>query len=572
MSTEKISFKLSPLQEKVVQNISNEDFEEPIPPHKSKACTDLTKECKEKKKVIKKVTRISIIPSVNAENVSPVFAQHSDKRYSISNADAGNPIQESTRIHSRQSIDQLLGMSSESSQSCKDNTENDTEEDSYRQLNIQKNHKHSDSGDVGLTKAPSRIQITRSDQEDTQLYTTAQSEILETDPLYQTGMEKEVEILDGNPSNSMEASEDVQNILESSVESTKRMDSSSYIEMEDASAQVDVSDGNHKLDSKSEFQNPNGAGSKSSPNGSLLKCSDNSGLDSLCEQIVKVAHVHSQEESNVVEESDDLSSIEIGDVSLQTSAFLLSQKNSNIVTESDSSYVEVTETSIQTSFTGVLPKDNGHKSFASLCDQESNRSDSAGMNEGNSMKSEPQNSSSVREENTERAVTSNSKENNGFVHHNIFSSGEESSDDDFITSKGKVIQKTPKSTNVGVKKQDEKGSVHKVTEGGKVKAEVNTERLDLDDSLSDIIPRARHTEEPPRVGAVCETVKGPQYPDLSSDSDDDVSEENGEDWVEGVLSSDSDDFLSDRGISVKEKRKNLKTGQQQPSTGCWRYE
>jgi hypothetical protein len=171
----------------------------------------------------------------------------------------------------------------------------------------------------------------------------------------------------------------------------------------------------------------------------------------------------------------------------------------------------------------------------------------------------------------ERGVTSDRKGNKGIVPH-IFSSDEESSDDDLIPSRGKVLHKIPKTTNVRVKKQSVKSPVKKLIEGGKAEVDPNTEKsLDLDDSLPDIIQTGRHGEE---LGAVCKTVKGLQYIDLSSDSDNDVDEiqGNGGDWVKGVLSSDSDDFLSDRGRRVTEKKKNVKTCQQRPSTDNWRYE
>ncbi|XP_062566615.1 germ cell nuclear acidic protein-like [Saccostrea cucullata] len=565
----KLSFNSSPLQEKQIHS-SNEDFIEQVLPRKSKACIDLTKEWKETKKKLKKTTRISIIPSADTENISPVFPINRDKRYSISTVEVGNPIQESTRIHSRESIDKLLDLSSSSNLSEKESSQNKstrqslTEEDSYRQLNIMKDGKQSHCPKEDLTNSISVMQVNRSRHEETQLYTTAPCEVLEPGPAFQTVMEG---LGDDIPEEAVQTLEDLQSIPESSVESAERTDNSSYIEIEDASAQADVKEISVKCLSVSKSQKP---GTDSSQNDLLQNSSDSSGIYSVHEPIVIVTDVETEEVSNRVEESTDSSYVEIEDVSLQTSAVVHSQKDFDEDTESGSSYVEVEERSFQTSFIKGSQKDD-HGSKISSGKATQNLDIHYVEREGDRYFKTEQNLSS--EENfIENSEKCKSKEESGSMGHTNFSSDEESFSDGLFTPVTKnVVQKAPGVTNVRITPEVEKVILDNGTEDLNEEKECIVENSsDLDDSLPDIDQRIKHTKD--KVGNSASKLKTAKYVDISSDSDNDLPDVKGAglQWDEGILSSDSDDFLSDRGFSAKKNKASSKTGQEQPSTVHWR--
>ncbi|XP_061185055.1 uncharacterized protein LOC133193096 [Saccostrea echinata] len=568
----KLSFNTSPLQEKQIL-YSYEDLIEPVLPRKSKACTDLTKEWKESKKSLKKTTRISIIPAADTENISPGLAVNSDRRYSISTAEVGNPIQESTRIHSRESIDKLLDLSNSSNLSKKESSKNEstrqnvTDEDSYRHLNIMKNHKQSNFPEDDQTNSISVMQINRSRHEETQFYTTAQCEVLE--PAFQTVMEDFVDISnDDVPEKPVQALEDLQNISDRSVKGPERTDNSSYIEIEDASAQADVREINYLSDSKSQKLEGDDSISPQSDD-SIRKSNDSSGIYPVCEQIVKVTDVETEEVMNHVEESTDSSYVEIEDVSLQTSAVVHSQKNFDEDTASGSSYVEVEERSFQTSFIKVSQKGSqGNTISPEKATQNLNKIQNAGR-EGNRYFKTEQNLSSQEENFMESSVTCKSKEESGIIGHTNFSSDEESSSDCLFTKK--VVPKAPGFTSLRITQEDEKGMVDNRTEDVNGEKECNVESSsDFDDFLPDINQRIKHTQD--KAGNSANKVKTAKYVDISSDSDSDLPDVKGAglQWDEGILSSDSDDFLSDRGFSVKKNKVSSKTGQQQPSTVHWR--
>eukprot|EP00105_Crassostrea_gigas_P013351 XP_011429648.1 PREDICTED: acidic repeat-containing protein [Crassostrea gigas] len=536
----KLSFNTSPLKENQSQNISSEDFlePEPVPPRKSKACTDLTKEWRINQNSKKKLSRISIIPSAEAENISHGLITHGDKRYSISNADVGCPVQESTRIHSRQSIDNLLDNSEDSNRSCEGRNQsgelkqNISEEDSYRQLHIMK--KRPNLGDDKVIDAMNLLKINRSKEEETQFYTTAHCEVSEQDLLFQTVMEDG----DKSPSNDVskserrvEESENIQSEADSSVERLGGSDSSSYVELVDASAQVEKS-----CLSSSEIVEGSETASNSQGD-SHHENSESSGKDSFCEKIVKVTEIQSQEDVSVgqVQGSSDSSYIEIADASLQTSVVSQSQKNHKQELGSDSSYVEVEERSLQTSTTNLSHKEGDRSSFsASEWDQISSENNDQGLIKGG-------NSESVTESlmKCDRICS----EQNSSASNTRFSSDEDgSSDDSFTYLKEKL---NSKENDASCKKMDGKISAIKM---------LNTDRMmekcasHLDDSLPDIIPTETHSEKKRETRKKTDDC----YAEFSSDSDNDVHDDqnSGAHRFEEVISSDSDNDLPERTSAV----------------------
>lgn len=528
----KLSFNTSPLKENHSENISSEDFTEPVPPRKSKACTDLTKEWRVTQNSKKKLSRISIIPSAEPENISHGLITCGDKRYSISNADVGCPIQESTRIHSRKSIDNLLDDSEDSNRSREGRNQsgelkqNISEEDSYRQLHIMK--KCPNLGDNEVINAMNLLKINKSKDEETQFYTTAHCEVLEQD-LFQTVME------DGDKSHNdvskserpVEESENTQNEVNSSVD---RSDNSSYIELVDASAQVEKS-----CLSNSEILDHSKIASNSSQNDSHQENSESSGKDSFFEEIVKVAEIPNQEVVRVdqVQGSSDSSYIEIADASLQTSVVSQSHKNRKQELESDSSYVEVEERSLQTSTTIFSQKEEGGCSLSG--------------SEWDQISSENDDQIQEKEENSNSNVTESSvtcaricSEQNSSPSNTRFSSDEDggSSDDSFTYLKKKV---NPKKNDARGKKMEEKISVIKILNTYGMTEKCSTH---LDDSLPDIIPTETHSEKKwETINKTDDHCAG-----FSSDSENDVhdNQDSGVHRFEEVLSTDSDNDLPER--------------------------
>lgn len=532
----KLSFNSSPLKENHSQNISSDNFTEPVPPRKSKACTDLTKEWRVTQNSKKKLSRISIIPSAETDNISYGLITHGDKRYSISNADVGCPIQESTRIHSRQSIDNLLDDSEDSNPSREERNQsgelkqNISDEDSYRQLHIMK--KHPNLGEHEVINAMNLLKINKSKGEETQFYTTAQCEVLEQDLLFQTVME------DGDKSHNndvlkserpVEESENIQSIADSLIEKVDGSDSSSYIELMDASAQVEKS-----CLSNSEISEPSKIASNSSHNDSHQENSESSGKDSFFEEIVKVTKIQSQEDVSVdqVQGSSDSSYIEIADASLQTSVISHSQKNHKQGLGSDSSYVEVEERSLQTSTTNLSHKEEGRSSLSG--------------SEWDQISSENNDQAQMKGDNSDSNVTESPmkydriwSEQNSSAGNTRFSSDEDGSSEDSFTYIEKKVN--PKKNDARGKKMEEKISVIK---------NLNTDRMTekcsshLDDSLPDIIPSKTHSVKKSEA----RNKTDDRCAGFSSDSENDArdNQDSGVHRFEEVLSPDSDNDLPRR--------------------------
>lgn len=547
----KLSFNTSPLKESHSSNTKNEDFmSEQVLPRKSKACTDLIKEWKETKKN-KKLTRISIIPSADAENIPPCLAQHDHARYSISNADVGCPVQESTRIHSRHSIDKLLNDSEDSIQSCKgasqselceDLKHNITEEDSFKQLNIKR--KCDRFSDDEVTDSLSLLKINRSKPEETQLYFTAQCEVLEQDLSNQAGMEEteEKQIGNGMGANSSEELGDTENISEGPVES---LDRTSFVEIKDASAQVEFEDETCLPSFKSEFSNHLESASVSSQNDSEQYSSDCSKRDSFCEEIAKVTDVQSQVENQQLQKSNDSSYIEMEDVSLQTSAISPSQKQTEQEIESDAFYVEVEERSLQTSTThcsqweDAVPECDDHQD--SVPEKNSNQS----LTE-----------SSSKESSVCNKKTTNLGDTN-------FSSDEDTASDKSTTFERKKVNL--KVTDRQVEQRNKETPTSKLMDHTEKVSQLKLKNWsDLDDSLPDLLSSGTQNQALKGISWARTAASGQQtpskvtaqYAEFSSDSENDGPrfKDTGVHRFEGVLSSDSDVDVPD--IKGKDKEKS----------------